>query len=138
MKTWIKGSTYKVLAILAVGLMTLTPNATQAQSETGPAVVIAMAPMNEQLKDIDYLAGAASDEIGQMSGLVRMQANGFLRGIDMDKPLGMFLFFEEDETEPEWLAFVPLKNMDDLLDNLSNFADVEEDGDTVTVIPDNG
>ena len=141
MKTWIKGSTYKsiaILAVLTIGLLSPIPNQTQAQTDTGPAVVIAMAPLNEQFNDIDYLAKAASEDIGQMSGLIRMQATGFLRGIDMDKPMGAFLYFEDAETEPEWLAFVPLKNMDDLLDNIANWADVEEDGDMVTVIPDNG
>lgn len=138
-KTWILGSAYKTCAIcLAIGLVALLPESTEAQTDNAPAVVMTIASVNEQLDDIDYLANAASEEMGQMSGIVRMQANGFLRGIDMDRPSGVMMYFEEDEQEPEWVAFVPLKNMEDLLDNLSNFADVEEDGDLVTVVPDAG
>ena len=142
MKTWNLGSTYKVGAqcvaiCFALGLMVLSNASALAQSDMEPAIVVTIASVNEQLDDVDYLTNAASEEIGQMSGILRMQANGFTRGIDKNKPSGVLMYFEEDESEPEWLGFIPIKNMEDLLDNISNFADVEEDGDIVTIVPDN-
>lgn len=139
MKTWILGSAYKICAIcLAIGLVAFLPETSEAQTDNSPAVVLSIASFNEQLDDIDFLTNAVSEEIGQMSGLLRLQAGGVLRGLDMDKPSGVMMYFKEDETEPEWVLFAPLKNMEDLLDNLSNFADVEEDDETVTIVPDNG
>jgi hypothetical protein len=48
------------------------------------------------------------------------------------------LQFEDDNPEPNVVAFLPVKNVDDLLDTVSNYAEVEEDGDFTKILPDNG
>ena len=103
-----------------------------------PSAVIAIAPINEQLSDVEYLAAATSDSIGQMSGLIRFQAQGFLSGVDFKNPGGAMLYFKEGQDEPEAVAFFPVSNMDDVLDKISEFAEIDEDGEFVAIMPDNG
>ena len=107
-----------------------------AQSDPKPAIVVSIAPLSEQLKDIGYLADASG--FGQMSFLIKMQVEQFLKGIDTKKPSGMLLFFEENEEEPKALAFLPMTNMDDFLNTISQYAKVDEGDDITTIIPENG
>ena len=124
---------------LLIGAASLLPvERGVCQGSSDPAVVIAIANIDEQLNDIEYLANAASEQMGQMSGLIKMQAQGFLRGIDTKKPAGVLMYFSEDSPEPATLAFVPIKNLDDFLDTIASFAEVDEGDDTVTIIPDDG
>lgn len=124
---------------LLIGAASLLPvERGVCQGSSDPAVVIAIANIDEQLNDIEYLANAASEQMGQMSGLIKMQAQGFLRGIDTKKPAGVLMYFSEDSPEPATLAFLPIKNLDDFLDTVASFAEVDEVDDTVTIIPDDG
>ena len=109
-----------------------------AQQSPKPAAVIGIASMDEQLKDVEYIAGATSEMAGQMSGMARMQAEGFMPGVDFTKPAGTILYFVEGKMEPNAIAFFPVTNLDDTLDRISEYAEIEEDGDTVTILPDNG
>ena len=111
---------------------------TWGQELPKPSAVIAIAPIDEQLSDVEYLAAATSESIGQMSGLIRFQAQGFLTGVDFKKPAGAMLYFKEGQMEPDSIAFFPVSNMDDVLDKISEFAEVEEESEIVSIIPDNG
>ena len=133
---------FNSLRIAIVALMLATSSIlsveVRGQQKPDPSAIISVAPLNEQLKDIQYLASATSEAIGQMSGLVEFQVKGFLPGVDYSKPAGALLYFKEGQTEPDALAFFPVKDFDLVLDKISEFAEVEEDGDTVKIIPDNG
>lgn len=109
-----------------------------AQQKPEPAAVIAIAPVDEQLKDVEYLAKATSEMFGAMSGLARAQIEGLLPGVDFSKPSGVLLYFKEGEPIPNRLGFFPVTNLDDILDKISDFADIEEEGDKYTIIPGNG
>ncbi|MCH2182002.1 MAG: hypothetical protein MK108_08360 [Mariniblastus sp.] len=124
------------LLIAAAALMVTERGFCQSAPE--PAIIISIANIDEQLDDIEYLAGAASEEMGQMSGLLKMQARGFTRGIDTTKSAGMMMYFNEGSPEPITVAFVPIENMDDMLDTIAGFAEIDEGDDIVTIIPDNG
>lgn len=128
-----------VTAGLLVATMPLwVAQAAIAQSSSEPAVVISLSSIDEQMADIDYLANAAGETIGQSSGFIKMQMQGFLRGVDTSQPLGAVLYFNEDSPEPTAVGFVPVSNLDDVLNTLSGFAEIDEDGDNITIIPDNG
>ncbi|MEE2826742.1 MAG: hypothetical protein VYE64_08960 [Planctomycetota bacterium] len=124
------------LLIAAASLMATERGFCQSAPE--PAVIISIANIDEQLDDIEYLANAASEEMGQMSGLLKMQARGFTRGIDTTKSAGMMMYFNEDSPQPTTIGFVPLENMDDMLDTLAGFAEIDEGDDIVTIIADSG
>ena len=126
------------LGLIAVLAVVLPITSVSGQEKPEPSAIIAIASIDEQLKDIEYLAEATSESIGQMSGLIRFQAQGFLPGVDFKKPIGALLYFQEGEMEPKAIGFFPVKNLDDILDKISEFAELEEKGDTVTIIPDNG
>ena len=139
MKSVIQGHFPAVFCGLLIGAASLlAAERGLCQSTSEPAVVISIANIDEQLNDIEYLATAASEEMGQMSGLIKMQAQGFTRGVDTKKPSGMLLYFSDETPEPTAVAFVPIQNLDDLLDTISGFAEVDEGDDIVTIIPDNG
>lgn len=127
------------ITIAMVAVIFVLPNAaTWGQQPPEPSAIIAIAPIDEQLNDVEYLAAATSESMGQMSGLVRFQAQGFLSGVDFKRPGGAMLYFKEGKQEPDAIAFFPVSNMDDVLDKISEFAEVDEDGEYVSIIPDNG
>lgn len=126
------------MGLIAMLALVLPVTSVFGQSKPEPSAIIALASIDEQLSDIEYLAEATSESIGQMSGLIRFQAQGFLPGVDFKKPSGVLLYFQEGEPEPKGIGFIPVKNLDDVLDKISEFAELEEKGDTVTIIPDNG
>ncbi len=132
--TWRAVAAGMLLATMPMG----TVQDAVAQTDSQPAVVISLSSIDEQMADIDYLANAAGEAIGQSSGFLKMQMQGFLRGVDTTQPLGAVLYFDEDSPEPIMVGFVPVKNLDDLLNTLSGFAEIDEDGDDITIIPDNG
>ncbi|MEZ6094415.1 MAG: hypothetical protein R3C03_09285 [Pirellulaceae bacterium] len=99
----------------------------QAQSVPEPAIVLSLATLNDQLDDVAYLTEAAG--FAQMGNMARMQAEGFLRGIDKSKPIGGLFYFDEGNPEPKPVFFVPVSNLDDLLDMVSQFAPVEDEDD---------
>ncbi len=139
MKSVIQGHFHAVFCGLLIGAASLlAAERGLCQSTSEPAVVISIANIDEQLNDIEYLATAASEEMGQMSGLIKMQAQGFTRGVDTKKPSGVLMYFSDETPEPRAVAFVPIQNLDDFLDTISGFAEVDDGGDIVTIIPDNG
>lgn len=122
-----------MLGVAAAALLLAPAKPVLAQSAGDPAVVVSMASLGDQLGDIQYVMDKAGQ--GPMFGIVQAQANQFLNGFDRAKPLGTLLYFSEGNPEPKWLALVPVKNMDDVLDTISQMAEVEENGDIVEVTP---
>ena len=122
-----------MLAGLMVALTVLPGIKAFAQSDPEPTVVIAIAPLKEQMKDIGYIADASG--FGQMSFLIKMQLQQFLNGIDNEKPSGVLLYFEENKEEPTALGFLPISNMDDFLNVISQYAEVDENDDITTIVP---
>ncbi len=109
----------------------------QTDMEMSPGVVISIAEVNEHLDDVEHLMGAAG--FGQMSGLVRMGASEYIRGLDLEKPLGALVFFDEDTPEqPGLMAFIPVKDIEDVLDTLAPFVDIDEDGDDIILTMNDG
>lgn len=126
---------FAIIAILFAG----APLQAVAQSDMDiqPGVVVALANVDEHLSDIEHLMEAAG--VGQMSGLVRMGAAEYIRGIDADKPMGALLFFDEDNPEePTVMAFVPVTDIEDVLDTLAPFVDIDEDGDDIILTANDG
>ena len=132
MKTFSKA----IMAGMMIAISVMPGLRAMAQSDPKPAIVISMAPIKEQMKDIGYITDASG--FGQMSFLIKMQIEQFLKGIDTEKPSGMFLYFEENEEEPNGLAFLPITNIDDFLNTVSQYAKVDEGNDFTTIIPTNG
>ena len=125
------------LAVAAM-LVASAPLSAVAQTDMDmqPGVVISMASLEEHLSDMEHLVEAAG--FGQMSGLVRMGAAEYIRGLDPDQPMGAFLFFKEDTPEPDVLAFVPVTDIEDVLDTLAPFVDIDEDGDDIVLTTNDG
>ena len=109
----------------------------QTDMDVAPGVVVSIAKVNEHLDDVEHLMDAAG--FGQMSGLVRMGASEYIRGIDLEKPLGALVFFNEESPEqPGVMAFIPVKDIEDVLDTLAPFVDIDEDGDDIILTMNDG
>ena len=119
------------------GMFTLVAVATSyAQSAPEPAVVISIAPVKEQMNDINYLVDASG--FGQAKFLIKSQIKYITNGIDKTKPAGALLYFEGDNPEPRTVIFLPVKDFDELLDTISNIAEVDDEDDVIKVLPPNG
>ena len=64
----------------------------QTDMDVAPGVVVSIAKVNEHLDDVEHLMDAAG--FGQMSGLVRMGASEYIRGIDLEKTAGRIGFLQ--------------------------------------------
>jgi len=107
-----------------------------AQSAPKPAAVISIANLEETMGDVDYLVDAAG--FGQFKFMIQTQVTHFLKGIDQTRPSGVLLYMDEGAEQPSALGFVPVEELDDLLDTLSGFAEVDEGDDYTTIITDDG
>jgi hypothetical protein len=124
-----------MLAVLAIAGMPARQSVAQSM-DLQPGIVISVASLDTQFSDVENLVEASG--FGQMKGLVRMGASEYVKGLDATRPWGAMLFFEGASPEPEVLAFVPVKDIEDVLDTLAQFADIDgEDGEYV-ITPDGG
>ena len=119
------------------GMFTLVAVATTfAQSAPKPAVVVSIAPIKEQLNDIKYLAKASG--FGGASFLIKSQIDYATGGMDETRPSGVLLYFKGDNPVPKTVFFLPVSDVDDMLDSISNFAEVDDEGDVIKITPSNG
>jgi hypothetical protein len=109
---------------------------TYAQSAPEPAVVFSIAPVKEQMKDVNYLVDASG--FGQAKFLIKSQIKYWTGGIDSARPSGVLLYFNGDNPVPKTVIFLPVKDIDDLLDTVSNAAEVDDDDDVIKITPSNG
>ncbi len=125
-----------MFVLMLLGVMTMTPfKQAFSQSAAKPAIVVSMAPMKEQMGDVNYMMSAAGFD--QFSFMVKLQTDQFLKGIDRNKASGVLLFFNEDSPTPKSLGFVPIKDMEEVLDTLSNYAEIDEGDNSTTIVLDN-
>lgn len=128
-KSFVLGLLISVVSLLPVG---------QAfcQSAPEPAVVVSIAKFKEQMNDINYLMDASG--YGQMKFMAGAMIKGYTKGLDADKDAGIMLFLEEDSPVPDFLGFVPVSDMEEMLDVVAGLAEVEEDDDFTTIVTDDG
>ena len=120
------------------GMFILVAVATSfAQSDPKPAVVISVAPVKEQMSDINYLIDASG--FGAAKFFFKSQIKFFTNGIDRTRPAGALLYFEGDNPAPsKTVIFLPLKDIEDFLDTLSNTAEIDDGDDVIKILPRNG
>ena len=128
-----------LLAGLLIGATALSAPLTQveAQSAPDPAIVISIANFDDQMADVDYLVEASG--FAQMKFMAKTMITQYIKGIDSKSPAGIMMYFSEGSEEPDFLAFVPIKEgtgFDDLLDTISGYAEVDEGDDFTTIITD--
>ena len=135
MKPYCKCKT--LLAIFVAGLLTiaLPSRVAIAQSAPKPAVVISLANVAEQVKDVEYILKASG--FAQFKFMVKALIQGYTKGFDADKAAGVLLTFNDSEI-PDFLGFAPLSDIEELLDVLATVAEVDESDDHVTIVTDDG
>lgn len=138
MKSVCKSLMFSTLLAVAA----LLPNQLLGQSKPEPAVVVSISNLDEQFKDVKYLLDASGFAGFDMFVLPTIQA--FTAGIDEAEDIGVMLYFSEMEAAagppiPKFLAFVPVTDLEEWLDALSNTVDVEEnDNGTVSILTNDG
>lgn len=91
-----------------------------------PAVVVSIASVDKLMADIGYLTRAAGTP--EFGGLVTLMAGPYLQGLDTKKPSGIYLQF--NGPQPTGVAFLPVSNLDQVLQQLeNNNIEVEDVGD---------
>ncbi len=125
------------IGLLAVATMVLPSQRLAAQSAPPePAIVISIADINQQLSTIEYVLNASG--FPQFKFIAQSAVKGYSKGVDTKRPAGAFLFFRDDRDTPDVLAYVPVSNLDDLLDTIAGLANLDEDGDTTVATFRNG
>ena len=118
------------LAVVAAAL--LNGSWLSAQNADEPAVIVSIAKLEEQLKDVVYFAEAAG--MKPMAMMAKAQIEGFTKGLDQTKPAGALLYFTEGNPQPKAVVFLPIKDLDDILNGLANFGvDLDEDQDPMVL-----
>ena len=122
---------------MAVGVMSMLPiGKAFSQSAPEPAVVISIAKFDEQMNDVNYLLTASG--FAQMKFMAGAMIKGYTKGLDSERDAGVMLFLNEDSEEPDVLGFVPVDDIDEMLDVISGFAEVDEGEDVTTIVTDDG
>lgn len=125
-------------SIFSLGLIALTiflPRIIQAQDQPQPAIVISIAEMDRQTAVANYLVSAAG--FPDLKFFAQTMVRQYTKGIDGKKPAGVLMYFSDEVEIPEFLAFMPMTNLDDFLDLVATMADVDdEDGMSVISTPD--
>ena len=110
-----------------LGIATLIPSQVRAQTPPeDPAVVISIKNLDEQLKDIKYLLTASG--FPEFNFLAKAAIKGYADGIDFGRDAGVALYFKGNDTTPEISGFVPVDDIEVLLDVIADVAEVEDNG----------
>lgn len=112
------------VGILVALVACVAPASTWAQ-EKKPAVVVSIASLDKVLGDVGYLTRAAG--MPEAGGVVTLMAGPYLQGLDTKRPAGLFLQFAGPQ--PTGVAFLPVKDLDQVLQSLENNNIEVEDGD---------
>ena len=107
-----------------------------SQSLPEPAVVISIAKFDEQLNDVNYLLTASG--FAELKFMAKAMVQGYTKGLDGQRDAGVMLFLNEDSEQPDVLGFVPVEDIDEMLDVISTFAEVDEGDDATTITTDAG
>lgn len=122
----------------------------QAQEPT-PNVVMAIAPAENLLADIDYITKLVGQ--GDAGQMVRGLSGAYLTGIDRKRPAGAYVHLDKDDlTKSRAIAFLPVTSLkthlgivatqlgdpEDAGDGISKFTPPGEDALTVYVKENNG
>lgn len=131
----------RIIKIIFVGLCLgtislMSPARAVAQSAPEPAVVISIAGMEKQLGMIEHMMNAAG--FPEFKFVVQSTIKQYTKGLNAKKPVGVMLYFNEGKDEPDVLGFIPVTNLDDLLDTVAGFVEVDENGDEIIIAMDNG
>ena len=136
-ETKVKSFCKPLLMGLVIGVMTMLPiGKAYCQSAPEPAVVISIAKFKEQMDDVNYLLTASG--FAQMKFMASAMIKGYTKGLDADKDAGVMLYFNEESETPDFLGFVPVSDIEEMLDVVAGMAEVEEESDSTTITMDDG
>ena len=121
---------------LLLSIATLLPSQVRAQNQPEPAIVISIANMDEQLKDVKYLLTASG--FPELNFIAKAAIKGYADGVDFSRDAGVALYFKGEETTPAVSGFIPIEDLELLLDSVAGIAEVEENKDDsyTIVMPD--
>ena len=122
-------------AILAIALLVGATSTNQALAQNDArdraAAIVAVENIDAILKDASHLVTAAG--FPQFAPLITFSAGEYVQGLDRKKPAGAILTF--DGEEPVFVGFIPVTDLDDFLDVLSNAGmEIDDEDDGVKLI----
>ena len=107
----------------------------QKGAQDDAALIVGVESVDDILSEVSYLVGAAG--FPEFVPFVTFGAGEYIKGLDKDKPAGMVVSFDGDT--PVFLGFVPVSDIDDVLDTLSDSGfDIDEGDDIITLTTPDG
>ena len=101
-----------------------------ASKSNRPVFVATVASANQQQAFISEMI--ESSGFGEMNTLIKTQLDSFTQGLNKNLGAGV-MFYNNSEGTFDFLAFVPVEDIDDLLDMASQFLVLEEEGDLIKI-----
>lgn len=99
------------------------------------AVVFKISSIDNVLDSVAYMVGKAG--FRNFVPAITLGAGAFLEGFDTERPIGGYLTL--DDGVPKFVAFVPVEDLEDVIDMLeNNGVEIEEDGDDYIIISPTG
>ncbi len=98
---------------LAAILLLVAVSSTQLLAQGTSAVVVSIASVDEMMADVTYATEAAG--VPQFAGLVQFMSAQYIQSFDRKKPAGVLINFDAQSIEPNVVAFLPVTNMQQLL-----------------------
>ncbi len=123
---------------LLMGLLLFAPLANAQNAAVKPIVTVAINRLDEIKKDIIYMASVISGQPEQtIAATVELQTGFFTQGLDQTKPIG--IIGTASGITPGFYAFVPTKNIQQLLAPLAGFGlQMQDAGDGLLVLQTGG
>lgn len=123
---------------LLVGVAALFPSQAKAQSQPEPAVLVSIASLDEQMKDVKYLLSASG--FPEFNFFAKAAITPYTAGVDSSRDSGVMIYFNDSDAGFAVSGFVPIDDMDDLLDVIAgSVGEVEEnDDDSFTIVTNDG
>ncbi len=121
-----RATLFATIAILAAtsGRYVFADDQPQTGATAGkPIAVLAVASVEEVLNDIAYVTETAGQ--GDMGKMITLLSGGYTRGVDKKRPMGLVVTIPEDE--PKAFAFLPVKNLNTILEGLEEQIGKPED-----------
>lgn len=115
---------YKFGLVPALLLSLLIP-ASSLRAQGKPAAIISINSVDEWLLDVGFVSTLAGQPLPKQA--LEQQLGGFVQGLDRSRPIGATVTFTQGPI-PNVLAFVPVKNLQQLLGSLARVGVQAQDG----------
>ena len=130
-RTTVKSLCNTLMLGLMLTITAVMPANLLGQGRPDPAIVVSISNFDEQMNDVNYLLTASG--FPEFKFIASAAIKGYTKGLDTTKSAGVMLYFEEGAETPEALGFLPVGDIEAMLDVIDGMAPLDEEGELYSV-----